>query len=628
MIMTRDVDIQEAASHLADLLRTNDSDPVEVEQILSRIRSAVLPSPTAEESLANQRVEDALAAQRAVALLRTEARLHKNAAERCEAVVRRLRDAKRRIAERDGETGAAAEAFGTAVIRPVESESEQKSKLAQEVADAADQKELEFVFLRRKANSTVARILKDTECAFNKVFLVALQSKNGVEGANAVHEICSDIKKGIKNHRQLQPVPVEFESRSPEYLKWLRKEANILLGGGGGSGAASEFRDLVNHIASEYNGEAVLAPVKGYKRTVEKVQEKYGGDYSRILDLARGMVVFDTIEQIANALTYIKNRHDAQLVANTNGKPLLLRAKDRLSQAFDASSVGGYRDVLLNLCFSSGHVVELQLHVATFLDLKNRRQHYVYEKARSIHMFNEAFTTRSYQWRNDSSPDDVDELLDEISMGAITSINLDYSEALYNPENQSRLAESMLSEGCRLRDISLRSCFCGDDFILKCLPLDDESLWSPDYDHGHVGRMLRLGSKLHEGTAGRISEVGITRMIRYLNGSLRVLDLQGCLDLNWYENSGDAVAKALLALADEMESKNTILLPQLEELNLRETGLTPEGMAMLEEAKSRGHMGHANTSIITDDQLRTGEPRRIQRVYLGLTDISTGRLDT
>jgi len=440
---------------------------------------------------------------------------------------------------------------------------------------------------------------------------------NGVQSANGVYKICSDIDqyhKEKKTNNYRQPVPEEFDPCSPEYLQWLREEASMLLDD------KSEFKDLVNYIAREYNGEAVLAPIKGYKRTVEKVQEKYSGDSSRILDLARGMVVFDTIGQLSDALKYIKIRNDAQLSTTANGKPLLVRAKDRISPVFDASkNTGGYRDILLNLCFSSGHTVELQLHIASFLDLKNRRGHRVYEEARSIHMFNEAFTKLSYNWRVDSSPEEVEELLDEIRSGAITSLNLDYSEALWSLEAQSRLAEAMNAKECRLQDISLRSCFCGDDFLVKCLPLDDAELWSPENDHGHVGRVVRLGSKLHEGTGGRISSLGITRLVRYLNGSLRVLDLQGCLDLDWYENCGDGVANALLQLAEEMESDNFLLLPQLQELNLKSTGLTPDGMDTLQLLKRRGHLSRVN--ILTDDKLRTGLPRCIEKTYLGSTII-------
>ena len=221
--------IQEATSRLIDLLRNNNSDPVEVGQILSQVREGVLPSPTDEESLgelkvvidkiatvifvhllttlassnflfwyiANQRVEDALAAQRAVALLRTEARLHMNAAERCEAVIKRLLDTQGRIAmqeeeeteeEDEGGTAAAtttttAEAFRSSVIRPIELEHGHSSNLATQVANAANEK-MVFVSLRRKATATVAKIMKDTERAFNMEFQRALAVGKGTNSSS------------------------------------------------------------------------------------------------------------------------------------------------------------------------------------------------------------------------------------------------------------------------------------------------------------------------------------------------------------------------------------------------------------------------------------------------------------
>ena len=81
-------EIQTTALLLSSLLQQTNANPVYVEQILSQIRTPALPQPMPDESLARQRVEDALAAQRAVALLRTEARLHKNVASRCDAIMR------------------------------------------------------------------------------------------------------------------------------------------------------------------------------------------------------------------------------------------------------------------------------------------------------------------------------------------------------------------------------------------------------------------------------------------------------------------------------------------------------------------------------------------------------------
>ena len=119
-----------------------------------------------------------------------------------------------------------------------------------------------------------------------------------------------------------------------------------------------------------------------------------------------------------------------------------------------------------DLCFSSGHIVELQSHVKSFLDLKNRRGHTVYEDARSIHMFNRAFTKRSYNWSFDSSEEEVEELLDEIRSGAIIHLTTSNSTC-----------RGSLHTGMPYPRFVFKIIFCGDEFIAKCLtPLDDEEL--------------------------------------------------------------------------------------------------------------------------------------------------------
>lgn len=112
-------------------------------------------------------------------------------------------------------------------------------------------------------------------------------------------------------------------------------------------------------------------------------------------------------------------------------------------------------------------IVELQLHLEEFLKLKNSRGHVDYEAARSIHMFNEAFSHCSFRWLPETDKDQVDAVLRDISEGVTTSINMDYSEGLWSPEAQSKLAKAFLDERCRIRALSLRSCRCGDDFYCK-----------------------------------------------------------------------------------------------------------------------------------------------------------------
>ena len=581
--------IDDAVNRVASLLRDAKADITTVQEINHKIQQLVLPPRSATETEAHNAVSVALASQRAVALLRTEAKLHTLSAERGRSVIKRLEKAQ--LATNEG--------FRRSVIMPAAAEAARMDDLAQLAARNAVQKEEEFVVLRREANCAVSLLMAQTERKYDESFQEALSHEDGSEAAHAVYDICHFCKNAEGGHCR-QPLQDGMGPTSPAYLDWLRNQAQDMLS----SHPPSDFITLANHIAESFGGAASIAPIKGFQRTVQKAQEKYGGNYSFLLDLARGMVIFDDIVSLAAALEYIENAHNKNELR-------IVRTKDRLSPRFDASRfTGGYRDVLLNLAFSNGHIVELQLHIKQFLSIKNSRGHVDYEAARSIHMFNEAFSHRSFRWlpAPDCDEEKVGAVLRDISEGAIASINMDYSEGLWSDENQSRLAEACLDARCRIRDLSLRSCRCGDDFIVKCLPLDDEELWSPK--NRPVCNTVRLGSKLHEGTAGRISSKGIYLVLKFLNDCLRVLDLEGCLNLDWCEDCGDEVAETIQSHIRRYEDEGATPLPQLEELNLTSTGLTSKGMSILEQLKKDGYLRH--TRIIRDDELRTKAPRRME----------------
>jgi hypothetical protein len=58
----------------------------------------------------------------------------------------------------------------------------------------------------------------------------------------------------------------------------------------------------------------------------------------------------------------------------------VVRVKDRFEKP-----VNGYRDMLVNLEMSNGHIVEVQLHVRSVMEVKNGAGHKLYEESRSIY---------------------------------------------------------------------------------------------------------------------------------------------------------------------------------------------------------------------------------------------------
>ena len=93
---------------------------------------------------------------------------------------------------------------------------------------------------------------------------------------------------------------------------------------------------------------------------MQKVQEEYEGDYTRLLDLSRVTIICDTILELLKVLEWL-------ICGDRAPRFAVCRTKDRLSRSWDAELSGGNRDVMVNGWLSiGGHrrlIVEVQLHV-------------------------------------------------------------------------------------------------------------------------------------------------------------------------------------------------------------------------------------------------------------------------
>jgi hypothetical protein len=133
--------------------------------------------------------------------------------------------------------------------------------------------------------------------------------------------------------------------------------------------AQSDLNDLTRAVASNHGGEPVIPPtLKGRARAQEKIAAEYDGDASRIVDLARSSIEFKNFRELEAALRDIAS--SAKVV----------RMKDRFAKPLPS----GYRDVLLNVEMKNGHVVEMQLHLKSILEVKGGIGHKLYEQERSI----------------------------------------------------------------------------------------------------------------------------------------------------------------------------------------------------------------------------------------------------
>lgn len=129
------------------------------------------------------------------------------------------------------------------------------------------------------------------------------------------------------------------------------------------------FKEWAEAYAEKTGGKLMLRPgLKGKKRAGEKVANDYGGVAARLTDVVGGMIIFDTVEQVAAAYRMI--------VAD----PAVYKAKNR----FQTPTSDGYMDVLFAVN-AGGHLCELQLNTEAILTAKEKGLgHKIYEVKRQI----------------------------------------------------------------------------------------------------------------------------------------------------------------------------------------------------------------------------------------------------
>jgi len=123
----------------------------------------------------------------------------------------------------------------------------------------------------------------------------------------------------------------------------------------------------------DYNKPGIIygvGPVKTKESASRKVNKpKYAGDWSRLGDLVRGSVGFDSVEEMKDGIEKLK----------AAGLKLATKADNKFAKPTEA----GYRDMNLNILMSNGVVGELQLHLKPMLDAKNKGHKY-YEESRVL----------------------------------------------------------------------------------------------------------------------------------------------------------------------------------------------------------------------------------------------------
>lgn len=121
------------------------------------------------------------------------------------------------------------------------------------------------------------------------------------------------------------------------------------------------------------------APLKKWERVLEKVQRSYQGDVTRVLDFVRSSLIVDTVAEAKKALEFALDQAKVHAL------------KNRYDPSYDGKVTAGYRDINLQLSFPemegtgfSGYIFELQIILATFLEVKSDEGHKRYILCRNL----------------------------------------------------------------------------------------------------------------------------------------------------------------------------------------------------------------------------------------------------
>jgi hypothetical protein len=136
--------------------------------------------------------------------------------------------------------------------------------------------------------------------------------------------------------------------------------------------ATSELHEFIERLAKQTNGTPQFrSKLKDVERVLEKMDLYYAGDASRVTDITAGRIVYDKLEDLYRALDEIHT------------DPQFTFFKDR----FLEPQKSGYRDILMNVELSNGHIGELRLEVGP-MNRAAEIEHQLYEMRRPIEDLN------------------------------------------------------------------------------------------------------------------------------------------------------------------------------------------------------------------------------------------------
>jgi len=197
----------------------------------------------------------------------------------------------------------------------------------------------------------------------------------------------------IKQGRHEVNTLVRQLGRNRAYQVGMRSADDLLKVG---EHVQADFDDLLITISSETNGAVLLPGLKDRHRIQEKIDQDYSGDANGVLDVVRGSIIFDSLEDLYRA------------VEKVHGSAKIVRIKDHMTNPTES----GYRDLKFNIELINDdgepYIAELQFHLSKMHEFKEW-ENSLYKERRKLlaHL-------RKLQ-REESNPDEIRQLKTKIS---------------------------------------------------------------------------------------------------------------------------------------------------------------------------------------------------------------------
>ncbi|WP_233218766.1 eCIS core domain-containing protein [Deinococcus arcticus] len=173
------------------------------------------------------------------------------------------------------------------------------------------------------------------------------------------------IKQGLTPQQASLSATMKVQAPT---AKPLQPSGNLNAVYEGSRVANRELLPLTDTLARRYGVKFQTRDgLKGEARSAEKVNSEYKGSAAQLLDVAGSRLLFNSLDDLYAALTYIRSKYN------------VVQIKDR----FVEPMATGYRDIVLNIRASNGYVVELRLELSKISGFA-ATEHKIYQEIRTI----------------------------------------------------------------------------------------------------------------------------------------------------------------------------------------------------------------------------------------------------